>query len=168
MRQVLAALAPPLLWPWWCGGGRGVGASLLDWRDPSDHELIQASGSFALAISRRHGGDISTSIEEAFNDSAAEAQQHLDAKWFRPRWPDGGHWQKVHAGREPVCYSLSIIDGDAWRTPTFCGGGTQVLDCLDKVSFRVFSVNCEPLSSNTRFLERVLQEAFCKILYLPL
>jgi hypothetical protein len=155
------------------GGAEGVWESAPpcwigeDWGDPSDHELIQASGISALAISRRHGGGISTSVEEAFVDPAAEARRHLAAKWFRPRWPDDGRWQKVHVGREPASYLLSFLGGDAWRTPTFCGGGTLVLDCLVFVSFRVFFVICKPLSSNTRFLERVLQVDFCKILYLP-
>jgi hypothetical protein len=64
-------------------------------------------------------------------------------------------------------YLLSILGGDAWRTPAFCGGGTLVLDCLVKVSFRVLFVICKPLSSNARFIEPMLQGAFCKILYLP-
>jgi hypothetical protein len=134
-----------------------------------DHELIQARGTFASAISCRHGGGISTSDEEAIINSAAEARRHLATKWSRPRWLGDGRWQKDHAGREPTSCSLSILGGDAWRTPASCGGGTQVLDCLVQIRCRVFSVKCKPLYSNTRFLERVLCKGLSvKILYLPL
>jgi hypothetical protein len=96
------------------------------------------------------------SDEEAIDHSVAEARRHLATKWSRPRWLGDGRWQKDHGGREPTSCSLSILGGDAWRTPASYGGGTQVLNCLVQIRCRVFSIKCKPLSSNTRFLERVL------------
>jgi hypothetical protein len=51
---------------------------------------------------------------------------------------------------------LLFLGGDAWRMLASGGRDTQVLDFFYLVNCRVFSVKCKPLSSNTRFLERVL------------
>jgi hypothetical protein len=118
--------------------------------------LIQARGSSASAISCQHGGNTVTSDVEASFSSAAESRRRLATKWSRPRWLDDGRWQKTHAGREPTSCLLLFLGGDAWRTPAFGGRDTQVLDCFVQIRCRVFFVKCKPLSSNTRFLERVL------------
>jgi hypothetical protein len=126
------------------------------WGDPHKIVLIQARGGLASAISCRHGGNTETSDEEASFSSAVEARRHLATKWSRPRWLDDGRWQKIYAGREPTSYLLLFLGGDAWRTPPSGGRDTQVLDCFVQIRCRVFFVKCKPLSSNTRFLERVL------------
>jgi hypothetical protein len=43
------------------------------------------------------------------------------------------------------------------------GRDTYVLDCVDLVSSRVFSVKCRSLSSNIRFLERVFARGLTAI-----
>jgi hypothetical protein len=97
-------------WVWKVATPCGIGGV---WGNPLDHELFQARGNRASAISCRHGGKVSTSDEEAISHSAAEARRHLATKWSRPRWLGDGRWQKDHAGREPTSCSLSILGGDA-------------------------------------------------------
>jgi hypothetical protein len=116
-----------------------------DWGDLLDFKLIQARGAPASAIYCRYGGDIATSIKEAFFSSAAEARRRLATKWSRPRLLGDGRWQEMYAGRERTSYSLSFLGGDTWRTPAFRGGGTQVLDCFSPIRCRVFFVKCKPL-----------------------
>jgi hypothetical protein len=111
------------------GGDRG---------DPLNFVLIQARGATASAIFYRYDGGNATFIEEAFFSSAAEARRHLETKWFRPQWLGNGRWQKMHAGRKPTSCSFLLLGGDAWRTPVFCGGDTQVPDRFDLDSHRVF------------------------------
>jgi hypothetical protein len=91
---------------------------------------------------------------------AAVARQRLATKWSCPRWLDDGRWQGILAGRESTSCSLLFLGGDTWRTPATAGRDTQVLDCFNLVFYKVFSVKCKPLSSNTRFLERVLYKEF--------
>jgi hypothetical protein len=82
--------------------------------------------------------------------------------------PQHGGGPRPFAGRVSPRSRLSFLGGDAWRTPTTCGRDTSVLDYFVLACYRVFYVKCELLSSNTWFLERVLQGAYCKIVYRPL
>jgi hypothetical protein len=122
--------------------------------------VFKARGSSASAISGRHGGITATSIEEAFFSSAAEARRRFATKWSCPRWLNAGCWQKICAGREPTSYLLLFLGDNAWRTPASRGRDTQALHCFDLLICRVFFVKCKPLSSNSRFLVRVLYKGF--------
>jgi hypothetical protein len=119
----------------------------------------------ASAMNRQHSSGIVTSVMEALNHSAAEARRSLTTKWSRPRWLGDGRWQGFHAEREPTSCLLSFLDSDAWRTPTFTGGDTPVLDCFGPVRCRVFLTICEPLSSNTRFVRASIVRGLLQSLF---
>jgi hypothetical protein len=139
-------------------GGRG---------DPVRLELIHDRGILASTIWCRQGGAYSTSIAEAlrFCCGSSTSQRH---QVIRSRWLGDGRRQRIHAGREPSSCLLSILGGDAWRTPASSGGDTCGLDCFDSVSCKVFFVNCNPLSSNSKVLRASSARGSLQIVYLPL
>jgi hypothetical protein len=75
----------------------------------------------------RYGGPSSTSIKEA--RILGRSSTLLGSQVVRPRNPRSGRRLGFFIGREPSSNLLSDFGGNAWRSPTTCGGVTPVLDC---------------------------------------
>lgn len=132
-----------------------------------DDELNHAGGKLATAIFCRHGGESLTSDEEALLRIRHWSSTLLRHQVVRPRWQGGGQWTRFFAGRGRSSTLPLILGGDALRTPATCGGDTQELDCFFFFSVRVFFVIIEALSSNFKFLVRVLSKGLLCKMYLP-
>jgi hypothetical protein len=61
---------------------------------------------------------------------------------------------------------LSKLGGDGWSSPATSGRGT-VLDCFFFCNFRVLCVECEALTSNSRFVRTRDDKGPCCKMYLP-
>jgi hypothetical protein len=94
---------------------------------------------FVAMIFGRYGGPSSRSMAEACLIHCQSSMQ-LGCQEVRPRCPRGGWWLDLFVGGEPTSNSLLDLGGDAWRSPTFGGGGTHVLDCFLFFSARVLFV----------------------------
>jgi hypothetical protein len=127
-------------------------------------ELQEAAGVLAAAIHGRKGGISSTSDEEALNRLRRGCSKPPLCEVIRSPQMGGGPRQRALAGKGLLSSWLWFLGGDAWRMPATSGRGTFVLDCVDLVSCRVFSVKCKPI----RFLERVFARSLLKLVILPL
>jgi hypothetical protein len=113
-------------------------------------ELIYDGGKTASEILCRQGGDISTSTEEAFHLRCGCSKLSGHEVICSP-WLGSGPRRQINAGRRLPSNWPLFLGGDAWRTPTKCGGGTEGLDCFRSSSSRALCVKSEVLSSNSWF-----------------
>jgi hypothetical protein len=125
-------------------------------------ELNHVDGLLASAIFRRHGGISPTSRSEAllpsYWSSAPCSHQVVCPRWFR-----GVQRRRSYAGKGCSGACALFLGGDALRTPTSGGGGTQGLDCVPILSSRVFFVIWQALSSNYWFFRAsVVKGSVCK------
>jgi hypothetical protein len=130
--------------------------------------LQQVVGVLATAIHGRMGGTSSTSVLEALNQPCRGCSKSPYCEVIRSPQLGGGPRRRALAGKGLLSSWLWFLGGDAWRMPPMSGRDTGVLDCVDLISCRVFYVNCRPLSSNIRFLERVFARGLLKTVILPL
>jgi hypothetical protein len=130
-------------------------------------ELNHARAIMAYAIFCRQGGGSSTSTAEVFFESAAGARRLLFIKWCVPVEEKATSGFDSSSEMELSSILLRFLGGDALRTPTICGGGTQGSDFFFSFCPRVFSIIREGPSSNFRFLRaRDVRGPLCKF-YLP-
>lgn len=116
----------------------------------------------------QYGGPSSTSKMEAFYWILYRSSSARPLQVVRPRRVRVDRLQWSAAGAEALSNFLSDLGvPSAWRSTAAGGGGIRELDCVSSFYFGCVFVTAKPLSSNTRFLRRVLQKGFGEKLYLP-
>jgi hypothetical protein len=120
-----------------------------------------------VVIIGRKGGPSSTSSSEASSRIGCRSSTLRRHQVVCPRWYRGGLQLWFIVGAEFPSALLSDLGGDALRSPTIRGGGTQGPDCVLSFCSRVLFVISRALSSNNRFLVRVLFKGPSCNMYLP-
>ena len=122
-----------------------------------------ATDKFAVAIFDRYGGPKSTSMMEALLPLLWSSTTCC-CQVVRPRRWRAGQWQRFFAGFEPPSTLLSDLGAFCTlRLPAICGRDAQGLVCFLFFSSRVFSIIGKAFSSNSRFLEQVMQKGLSVI-----
>jgi hypothetical protein len=113
----------------------------------------------------QHGGPSSTSRSEALRFSCWGSTVP-EGQVVRPRPPGGCRRRNLLVGLEYSSMQLYELGGDTWSSPATGGRGT-VLDCFFLYIFRVLSVKCEALTSNSWFVRTRDDKGLSCKMYLP-
>jgi hypothetical protein len=109
---------------------------------------VSSSGA---VIFGRQSDPSSTSKTEALHRTIRRSSTLLHRQVVRPRRRRSGRRIRCFAGRMLLSSSASNLDRIVSRSPARGGGGAQGPNCFSSFCPRVFSVNLEGLSSNSRF-----------------